>query len=214
MAQVLIWRGPVDDRILDPALPTLQEGGVIACPTETYYALAVDAFQESALHRLLQLKKRPRSKGLLVLLADLQMLDLVAAEVPSLAQRLMAQFWPGPLTLILKARPDLPKALTGGDDTIGVRVSSHPLAQHLPQMYGRPVTGTSANLSGQAPMISASQIEQELGAQIDLILKNSPCGGGLPSTILNITCKPPLLVRAGAVSLEHLEECIGVIRGL
>ena len=213
MAVILNWRGPEDDEVLGQAVRALAAGGIVACPTETFYALAVDAGQEKALQRLLEIKNRPLDKALLVLVADRDMAAEVAAMVNPLAEQLMTRFWPGPLTLILSARPGLPRALTGGSGTIGVRQPGQPLARRLTQLFGRPLTGTSANLSGREPLIEAAQVQQELGEAIDLILADGPCPGGLPSTILNVVQDPPRLVRAGAIGVAELEKLTGKLAG-
>ena len=207
------WQTEAPEKSLPQAVQVLGAGGIVACPTETFYALAADALQEAALQRLMEIKGRPADKAMLVLVADQDMVREVAEDIPPAAAQLMAHFWPGPLTLILPARPGLPRPLTGPTRTIGVRQSGHPLARRLCRLYGRPLTGTSANLAGQAPLTRASQVQQELGALIDLILSDSPCPGGLPSTILDVTAKPPRLVRPGAVALVELERQIGTISG-
>ena len=207
----LTWRGPEDDAVLLEAARMLAKGGIVACPTETFYALAVDAWQEKALQRLLEIKGRPAAKAILVLVADQDMAAEVADVSTPLTKNLMSRFWPGPLTLILPARAGLPRPLTAGTATIGVRQPGHPLAQRLCQLYGRPLTGTSANLSGRRPLSLAAEVEQELGELIDLILEDGPCRGGLPSTILNVTVAPPRLVRAGAIGGKELERHIGKI---
>lgn len=211
MAVIVTWQEKAPDQVLWPAIRVLAAGGVVACPTETFYALAADALQEKALQRLLAIKARPVEKGFLVLVADRDMVAEVAEVITPLADQFMAQFWPGPLTLILPARPGLPLPLTGGTGTIGVRQSGHPLARRLGEIYGRPLTGTSANFSGKEPLIDAGQVEQELGEVIDLILTDGPCAGGLPSTILNVVQKPPRLVRAGAIGVSALEKRVGEI---
>jgi L-threonylcarbamoyladenylate synthase len=211
MSVSLTWREPADDSALRQASQVLAAGGIVACPTETFYALAVDAFQEGPLNKLMRIKGRPWDKALLVLVADYDMVKLVAQDISPLAKHLMAEFWPGPLTLILPARPGLPLPLTGGSGTIGVRHSGHPLAQRLPMLYGRPLTGTSANLSGRDPLLSSTQVQQELGDAVDLILEDGPCPGGLPSTILSVVHDPPRLIRTGATSLAEMERHIGKI---
>jgi L-threonylcarbamoyladenylate synthase len=211
MADIVQWQVERPDEGLQQAVQVLGAGGIVACPTETFYALAADALQEAALQRLMEIKGRPAEKALLVLVADPNMVREVAEDVPPAAAQLMAHFWPGPLTLILPARAALPRQLTGPTRTIGVRQSGHPLARQLCRLYGRPLTGTSANLSGEAPLTRASQVQQELGALIDLILSDSPCPGGLPSTILDVTAEPPRLVRSGAVVREELEKLLGRI---
>jgi L-threonylcarbamoyladenylate synthase len=211
MADILTWKEGASDGVVEQAVRVLQAGGIVACPTETFYALAVDAFQEKALQRLMEIKARPTNKALLVLVADQEMAAQVAELLTPLATRLMARFWPGPLTLILPARAGLPRPLTGGTGTIGVRQSGHPLARQLCRLYGHPLTGTSANLSGRIPLTEASQVQRELGEAIELILADGPCRGGFPSTILNITHDPPLLVREGAVKIDEVEREIGRI---
>ena len=148
----LTWRGPQDDAVLFEAARILAKGGIVACPTETFYALAVDAGQETALQRLLEVKGRPTDKAILVLVADQDMAAEVAEVSTPLAKNLMSRFWPGPLTLILPAKAGLPRLLTAGTGTIGVRQPGHPLARRLCQLYGHPLTGTSANLSGREPL--------------------------------------------------------------
>lgn len=194
---------------LQEAAAVLQAGGLVACPTETFYALAADSTQLQALHRLLALKKRPATKPLLVLVADIAMVAQVAAVVPPAAARLMEAFWPGPLTLILPARPGLPQPLTGDTDTIGIRQSSEPVARELARRLGRPITGTSANLTGRPPLTTAAAVQQELGAALDLILDVGPCPGGLPSTIVRVTDGPPRLVRAGAIPATAVARICG-----
>lgn len=210
---ILTWRGPEDDAVLGQAVRVLAGGGIVACPTETFYALAVDAFQAKALERLMAVKERPPDKALLVLVAARDMVAQAAGRITPRAAQLMAKFWPGPLTLILPARPGLPLPLTGGSGTIGVRQSGHPLAQRLPQLYGGPITGTSANLSGREPCLTAAQVQQEMGGAIDVILENGPCAGGRPSTILNVIQEPPGLIRAGAIGAAELAGEIGEIVG-
>ena len=211
MPRRLIWRGPEDDAVLLEAARILAQGGIVACPTETFYALAADALQESALQRLFKIKGRPADKAVLVLVADRDMAAEVAEHFTPTAEKSMSLFWPGPLTLILPAKAGLPALLTAQTGTIGIRQSGHPLARRLCQLYGRPLTGTSANLSGREPLSRAAEIEPELGELVDLILENGPCPGGLPSTILNVAQEPPRLIRAGAIGIEELTRHLGKI---
>jgi L-threonylcarbamoyladenylate synthase len=213
MPRRLIWRGPEDDAVLLEAARILAQGGIVACPTETFYALAADAWQETALQRLFNIKGRPADKAVLVLVADRDMAAAVAEHFTPMAEKAMSLFWPGPLTLILPAKAGLPALLTAQTGTIGIRQSGHPLARRLCQLYGRPLTGTSANLSGREPLSRAAEIELELDELVDLILENGPCPGGLPSTILNVAQEPPRLIRAGALGLEELARHLGKIVG-
>ena len=213
MATILSWQEQSGTGVLERAVEVLAAGGIIACPTETFYALMVDAFQEKALERLMAIKGRPEDKALLVLVAGRPMVTRVASSIPPLAEKFMAWFWPGPLTVIVPARAGLPRQLTGGTGTIGVRQSGHALARRLCARYGRPLTGTSANLSGREPLIQAGQVQTELGQVVDLILDSGPCAGGLPSTIVNVVREPARLVRAGAIGVAELEKRLGTILG-
>lgn len=209
MADIGSWRGPEDDQVLQEASRLLAAGALVACPTETFYALAVDAGNEQALHRLLAVKGRPRSKPLLVLVADRSMLTTIVASIPPLAHQLMNHFWPGPLTLILPARPELPFPLTAGSGTVGVRQPGLTLTRRLVQIFGKPITGTSANLSGQEPFREGQQLNRALGADIDLIIQDGPCPGGLPSTIVDVCHEPLRLIRPGAISATALAQALG-----
>lgn len=206
MAHIWVWQEETAGAFLEEAGGLLLSGGVLALPTETYYALAVNPFDEAALARLFALKARPPEKPVLVLIAAPETLSRLAREVPAAASRLMAAFWPGPLTLILPARPDLPRRLTGGTGTIGVRQPRQPLVCRLMAALGMPLTGTSANRSGQGPLTAAAEVAREFGAEVNLILDAGPCPGGPPSTIVDVTVSPPHLVRAGALAAANLKE--------
>jgi L-threonylcarbamoyladenylate synthase len=208
MPRIWIWREGEAAAFWDEARRVLTSGGVLALPTETFYALAVNPLDEAALARLFALKERPASKPVLVLVGDPAMLPQVAGEVPAAGARLLARFWPGPLTLILPARPGLPELLTGGAGTIGVRVPRQAVTCRLLTSLGFPVTGTSANRSGAAPLVEAAAVAREFGDRVDLILDAGPCPGGLPSTIVDVTPIPPRLVRAGAVPLAELRTVL------
>jgi L-threonylcarbamoyladenylate synthase len=208
MPRIWIWREGEAAAFWDEARRVLTSGGVLALPTETFYALAVNPLDEAALARLFALKERPASKPVLVLVGDPAMLDQVAGEVPAAGARLLPRFWPGPLTLILPAREGLPELLTGGTGTIGVRVPRQAVTCRLLTFLGFPVTGTSANRSGAAPLVEAAAVAREFGDRVDLILDAGPCPGGLPSTIVDVTSIPPRLVRAGAVPLAELRTVL------
>ncbi len=208
MGRVRIWREEESEALVEEIRALLVGGGIAALPTETFYALAAYPFNEPALTRLFTLKERAPEKALLVLVGAPEMLPQVAGEVPEAGARLMAAFWPGPLTLILPARPGLPDLLTGGTRTIGVRQPRQAVTCRLLASLGFPVTGTSANRSGRPPLIGAAEVAREFGAGVDLILDTGPCPGGLPSTIVDVTCHPPRLVRAGAVPLARLTDVV------
>ena len=190
---------------------TTQERGVVALPTETFYGLAVNPFDEQAVDRLLQVKGRKEGKPVLVLIADRSQLPLLAAEVSPVAHLLMESFWPGPLTILFPADPSLPRNLTAGTGCVGVRLSSYVPLTKLLKITG-PLTGTSANHSGSLPATTADQVRRELDRDIDLIIDAGETQGGLPSTVVD-PGKPVRLIRDGAVSRQMIQNVLQT-RGL
>jgi L-threonylcarbamoyladenylate synthase len=212
MARIWVWQEDQAEAFFAEARRVLRSGGVLALPTETFYALAVNPFDPAALARLFALKARPAAKPVLVLIAGPEMLFQTVRAVPAAALPLMAAFWPGPLTLILPARLDLPPLLTGGTGTVGLRQPRQDLVCRLMAALGLPLTGTSANRSGQEPLATAAAVARELGGEVDLILDAGPCPGGLPSTIVDVTVSPPRLVRAGALATSAIQELFPEMR--
>ncbi|MGC2432223.1 MAG: L-threonylcarbamoyladenylate synthase [Desulfobaccales bacterium] len=211
MGRLWVWREELAADFFAEARGLLSAGGLLALPTETFYALAVNPFDGAALARLYGVKARPLGNPVLVLISGPEMLPQVALPAPP-AYQLLAPLWPGPLTLILPARPDLPPLLTGGTGAIGVRQPGHILIRRLLAALGFPVTGTSANRSGQPPLATAAAVALEMGEEVDLILDAGPTPGGRPSTVVDLTVSPPRLVRAGAISTDTLKEVIPEMR--
>ena len=212
MGRIRQWRQEEAEDLLREARALLGAGGILALPTDTYYALAVHPFNQEALRRLFALKQRPPTKPILLLVAGPDMVLQVAQKVPELARRLMAKFWPGPLTIILPARPELPPLVTGGSGTVWVRQPRQPITCEMVAGLGFPVTGTSANRAGQAPLTGAAEVELEFKELVDLILDTGPCPGGLPSTVVDVSCTPPRLVRAGATDADQIREVVPGIK--
>ncbi len=185
------------------AVVVLRRGGVVAFPTETYYGLAVDPYNETALRRLYQLKRRESEKAILVLIENPDKIYSVAAYVPDQYIPLMARYWPGAVTLIFPAKKSLSAILTGHTDTIGVRVSPHPLAQALVQTFGKPVTATSANLSGQTPARSVSEVRKMFGEKIDYIIDGGTTIACRCSTLVGIRNMKLTILREGQVDLTN-----------
>ena len=206
MGRIWTWGEENAGAFWDEARTVLKRHGVVAMPTETFYALAVNPFQTEALVRLFALKDRSPEKPVLVMVAGPAMLSQVAREIPEVANRLMARFWPGPLTIILPSLPHLPRRLTAGTGTIGVRQPRQSLTCRLITALGHPITGTSANRAGYRPCVRADEVAREFGDDLDLILDAGPCPGGLPSTIVDVTQSSPRLVRAGAIPTAELAE--------
>jgi len=185
---------------LERAVEVLKAGGLIAFPTETFYGLGALALDASAVRRVFELKGRPWSKALLVLVDSVAMAERVA-QVSEPARALMARHWPGALTLVLPARPDLPPELTAGTATIGVRRSPHPVAQALVAGLAGPITAPSANPSDAPPPATADEVLGYFDGALGLLLDAGPSAGGLPSTVLDLTGDTPRVLRQGAVRL-------------
>jgi L-threonylcarbamoyladenylate synthase len=190
---------------LAQAASVIRAGGLVAFPTETFYGLGANALDAAAVARVFHVKGRPADKPLLVLVDSQVMAETVVAAVPPGAGALMARYWPGPLTIILRARPHLPEALTAGTGTVGVRISSHPLAWALVREAGVPVTAPSANPHGGPSPRTAEAVRAGLGTLVDLVLDGGTTPGGPPSTLVDATTVPMRVVRAGAVDLRPEE---------
>ena len=188
----------------------LNSGGVIAFPTDTFYGLGADPFNPDALSKIFQIKQRPADKPLLVLIHSLDQLEDLTHGVTDNARKLMEHFWPGPLTLILEAAPELPDALTAGTGTIGIRLPGHPFTRKILEALERPLTAPSANISGAGESRTTQQVESSLGGKLDLIVDGGPAPGGKPSTVLDATTNPPTLIREGALSRSDLESVLPV----
>jgi len=184
--------------VLARAAAVLREGGLVAFPTETFYALGAVATDPAAIRRVFALKTRTASKPLLVLVDSIAMAETLAREVTPRARELMARHWPGALTLVLRARADLPTELTAGTHTIGVRWSSHPVAQGVVRALGIPVTAPSANVEGGAPPTTAADVLSAFDGLVELVLDGGPTAGALASTLVDVTGEPRIL-RRGAV---------------
>jgi L-threonylcarbamoyladenylate synthase len=193
-----------DSRGIQRAAQIILQGGLVAFPTETFYGLAGEAGNEAALEKIFRVKGREEGKPLLLLAADKSWLPGLVLEVPALAERLMNGFWPGPLTLVFKASPRISPLLTANTGKIGIRVSSHPVAQALVQAVGRPITGTSANLSGKASTSTAQEVFQSLGESLGAILDGGRTAGGPGSTVLDVSGPSPRIIREGAVTGKEL----------
>jgi L-threonylcarbamoyladenylate synthase len=193
-----------DSQGIKQASQLILQGGVVAFPTETFYALGADAGDVVALQKVFQIKGREENKPLLLLVADRAWVQDLVKKISPAAEALIERFWPGPLTLVFEASAHLPPILTANTGKVGLRVSSHPVTQALVQAVGRAITGTSANLSGQASPSLAAQVSQALGRKVDAILDGGKTAGGLGSTVLDVSAVLPKIIRQGAISQEEL----------
>ena len=189
--------------ILRAAADTLRAGGVVALPTETFYGLAAAALDTGSVRRIFELKGRPDSKPLLVLVASVAMAETVA-RVTTAARDLMMRYWPGALTLVLPALPTVPSVVTAGTGTLGVRLSPHPVARGLVELLGEPVTAPSANPDGLAPPTTAAGVLAYFPEGLDLVLDGGTTPGGEPSTVLDLTAEPARVLRQGAVIVRDV----------
>jgi len=187
------------------AARVVRHGGLVAFPTETFYGLGAHALDVEAVARVFRAKGRPADKPLLVLVDSLAMAGEIASPIPERARRLIARFWPGPLTLILPARPHVPAALTAGSGTVGLRIPSHPVALALVRAAACPVTAPSANPHGGASPTTAGEVLAGLGDRVDLVLDGGATPGGPASTLLDLTGPRPRLLRPGAVRLTEAD---------
>jgi L-threonylcarbamoyladenylate synthase len=187
------------------AADVLRRGGLVAYPTETFYGLGALAGDASALARLAAAKLRPEGKPLPLLAADLAQVEDVAELSPA-ARGLAAHFWPGPLTLVVPARPGLDPAITAGSGTVGIRVPGSEVARALAAAAGGAIVSTSANLSGEPPPCAAEALSPALRARLDGVLDGGATPGGLPSTVVVLDAAGPRLVRAGAVPFDEVRR--------
>jgi L-threonylcarbamoyladenylate synthase len=205
---------PIDPHHPDPAtvqaiVEVLEAGGLVALPTDTVYGLAADGSSVPALERLQALKARPHDKPLPIFIAGLEMLGTVARDIPNEAVQLARRFWPGPLTLILYASPEVPEAITAGTGTVGVRIPKLPLIEAVLASLGRPITGTSANRSGGKDPVVMKDVRRALGKGCDLFVDGGRAPGKMPSTVLDCTGPQFRIIRQGALGAEALAAVVG-----
>lgn len=190
------------------ALATLRRGDLVVYPTETLYGLGADATNEVALGRLADLKVRPAGKPISVLVSGREMLEQIATRLTPLAEKLIARFWPGPLTLVVAARPCVSRILTAGSGSIGVRQSSHPIATALVAALGRPLTSPSANPAGADPPATIDQARGYFGDRVAFYLDGGRLEGGVGSTIVDVTGEQLRIVREGTISTAALRAVL------
>jgi len=191
------------------AAEILRRGGLVAFPTETVYGLGADASSAAAVARLYAVKGRPGSHPVIVHFATAEQAFSWAREVPDAARRLAARFWPGPLTLILKRAPRAGDFVTGGQDTVGLRVPAHPVAQQLLREFGAPIAAPSANRFGRVSPTRAEHVRDDLGGDVDLVLEGGASEVGIESTIVDLSRGRAVLLRPGAISRPELEAVLG-----
>lgn len=191
------------------AAEILKRGGLVAFPTETVYGLGADASSRQAVARLYAAKRRPADHPVIVHFASAQAAFEWAREIPQAARALAARFWPGPLTMILKRSARAGDFVTGGQDTVGLRVPRHPVAQALLHAFGGGIAAPSANRFGQVSPTTAAHVREDLGKDVDLVLDGGPSEVGIESSIVDLSGAQPVLLRPGLISAAALEEALG-----
>ncbi len=209
--------------IVDPAAPepgliergaaVLRSGGLVAFPTETVYGLGANALDSRAVARIFEAKGRPATNPIIVHVAGAEAARSVVADWPEIAARLAEAFWPGPLTLVLPRQPEVPDIVTAGGPTVAVRVPAHPVALALVRAAGVPVAAPSANPSSRLSPTRAEHVLRGLSGRIEMLLDGGATPGGIESTVLDLTCSPPRLLRPGLLAAADIESVIGEVAG-
>jgi L-threonylcarbamoyladenylate synthase len=194
---------------VEHAVGVLRAGGLVAFPTETVYGLGVDASSADAVQRLYAVKGRPPDHPVIVHLGDAALLDEWGVGITDSARTLARTFWPGPLTVVVRRAAHVPDAVTGGLDTVGLRVPDQPLALALLQAFGGGVAAPSANRFGRVSPTTAADVWADLGDDVDVVLDGGPCRVGVESTIVDCSRAEPAILRLGGVSRARVEEILG-----
>lgn len=206
----------IDTQLLSPAqageaASILKAGGLVAFPTETVYGLGANGLDPEAVAAIFAAKGRPQDNPLILHIPTAQHLERYCVDIPDTAYALAERFWPGPLTMILKRRGNVPNVVTAGLDTVGMRCPNHPVAREILELCQLPVAAPSANTSGKPSPTTAQATWEDMAGRIHAIVDGGPCAVGVESTILDLTATPPRLLRPGGVTLEELREILGEV---
>lgn len=191
-----------EEEVIGQAVGMIREGAISAYPTETFYGLGVDISNEAAIKRLFDLKRRDYSNPIAVIVADRSMLNSVVQEVPQQALALMNAFWPGPLTILFRTNEKVSRHLTTNTGKIGIRISSHPVATAIVRELGRPLSTTSANLSGFPPSTHPKHVRSYFGEKVDLVIDAGELPPSLGSTVVDVTEEKLAVIREGVIPVE------------
>ena len=186
----------------------LQNGGIIVYPTETVYGIGCDPLNEEACMRIQLLKNREKPKTMLLLAYSLEQVEEMAGHLIDISRKLAQKFWPGPLTVIIKPQTNFPEHLTGFSGGVALRVTSHPVASALVREFARPIISTSANTSGQPPVLTYEKALREFGNKVDMVIESRRDLSGKPSTVVDCTSGCLSMVREGSITLSQLKEAL------
>lgn len=195
-----------DNKYIEEAAEIIKKGGVVAFPTETVYGLGANALDENAVKKIFEAKGRPQDNPLIVHISNEEQLSKYVINIPDIAKELMNKFWPGPLTIIFEKNELIPEVTSAGLSTIGIRMPNNKVALELIEKSGVPVAAPSANISGRPSPTDIERCIEDLNGRVDYILGAEKSDVGLESTIVDITCNPPCILRPGGVTLEMLRE--------
>lgn len=196
---------------IEAAAEVLLNGGIIGMPTETVYGLGGMAYSEAAVKEIYRVKQRPFYNPLILHISGIKDIDTVAAQIPDAAYRLAEKFWPGPMTLVVGKKTEVPGIVTAGHDTVAIRVPSHPVAQQLLKATGAPVAAPSANPFGRTSPTTAAHVLEYFEEQIPLILDGGPCEVGIESTIIGFDNGKPVIYRQGTVTEQQIVKIAGKV---
>ena len=196
---------------IQTAADLLRIGGLVGIPTETVYGLGANGLDPAAVGRIFQAKGRPQDNPLILHIPGADWLERYCRDIPAAAYELARRFWPGPLTMVLRRRDNVPDQVTAGLDTVGMRCPAHPLCRAVIQAADVPVAAPSGNTSGRPSPTTAAHMLEDMDGRIDAILDGGPCAVGVESTIVDLTCTPPRLLRPGGITLEQLRAALGEV---
>lgn len=186
----------------------LKNGGLVAFPTETVYGLGANALSQTAVEGIFKAKGRPADNPLIVHIADIKELNSIAVNIPTDALKLASAFWPGPLTMVLPKAQGIPQIVTAGLPTVAVRLPAHPIARRLIELAGVPVAAPSANISGRPSPTVAAHVIEDLTDRVDIIIDGGNAQVGLESTVIDLSCEPPIILRPGGITYAQIKEII------
>ena len=195
--------------VLEQAAGCILRSGVIAYPTDTVYGIGGNIFNEKAVKRIFAIKERPYNKPAPVMIADNEMIYSLIRDVPDETETLITKFWPGALTIIFNAVHNIPEAVRGKENKIGLRIPDHEGCRELVRKCGVPLISTSLNISGQKPVLSIDDMDSLLMEKFDIIIDGGRCSGEYASTVLDLTTNPPSILRKGRVPVEEVEIILG-----
>jgi L-threonylcarbamoyladenylate synthase len=198
--------------IIKQAAQLIRKGRTVAFPTETVYGLGADALNPSAVKKIFEAKGRPADNPLIIHIHDKKDLKRLAVDIPEITEKIIKKFWPGPLTVVLKKSKIVPKITTGGLDTVAIRMPKNKIANLLIKESGVPLAAPSANFFGRPSPTLAKHVSEDLTGKIDMILDGGKTRIGIESTVIDLTRKPPMLLRPGGITLEQIQKLVGTIK--